>query len=66
MLECDTINISQGIDINKPNPSKECGICNYCYFKDIGFIYEPYLCNGCHGLMQESINLNDVTIAFIK
>ena len=51
MLECDTINISQGIDINKINPSKECGICNYCYFKDIGFIYELYLCNGCHDLM---------------
>ena len=21
------------------------------YFKDIGFKYEPYLCNGCHDLM---------------
>ena len=36
------------IDINKTNLSKECDICHYWYFKDIGFKYEPYLCNGCN------------------
>ena len=30
------------------NASKECDICHYWYFEDIGFKYEPYLCNGCH------------------
>ena len=48
MLEFDRINISEGIDINKTNASKECDICHYWYFKDIGFKYEPYLCNDCH------------------
>ena len=43
MLEYDRIDISEGIDINKTNASKECKICHYCYFKDIGFKYEPYL-----------------------
>ena len=52
MLEYDKIDISEGIDINKTNASKECKICHYCYFKDIDFKYEPYLCNGCHGLMM--------------
>ena len=28
--------------------------CHYCYFKDIGFKYEPYLCKGCHDLMQKA------------
>ena len=28
--------------------------------------YEPYLCNGCHDLMQKAINFNDVAIASIK
>ena len=29
MLEYDRINISEGIDINKTNASKECNICHY-------------------------------------
>ena len=36
------------------NASKECDICHYQYFKDIGFKYELYLCNSCHDLMQKS------------
>ena len=66
MLEQDRIDISEGIDINKTNTSKECKICHYWYFKDIGFKYEPYLCNGCHGLMQKAISFNDVAIIYVK
>ena len=51
MLEYDRINISEGININKTSASKEYDICDYWHFKDIGFKYEPYLCNGCHDLM---------------
>ena len=46
--------------------SKECDICHYCYFKDIGFKYEPYLCNGCHDLMQKAMSFNDVAIVYVK
>ena len=60
------MDISEGIDVNKTNASKECDICHYWYFKDIGFKYESYLCNGCHGLMQKDINFNDVAIVSIK
>ena len=66
MLEYDGIDISEGIDINKTNASEECKICHYWYFKDIDFKYEPYLCNGCHGLMQKAINFNDVAIVSAK
>ena len=52
MLEYGKIDISQGIDVNKTNLSKECDICHYWYFKDTGFKYEPNFCNGCHDLMQ--------------
>ena len=50
MLEYDGIDISEGIDVNKINIWKECDVCHYWYFKDFGFKYEPYLCNGCHDL----------------
>ena len=66
MLEYDRIDISEGINFNKTNVSKECDICHYWYFKYIGFKYEPYLCNSSHGLMQKAINFNDVPIVSVK
>ena len=54
MLEYDRIDISEGIDVNKTSLSKECDICHYLYFKDIGFKYKPYIYNGCHDLMQKA------------
>ena len=66
MLEYDRIDISEGIDINKTNASKEFDTCHYWYFKDIGYKYELYLCNGCHGLMQKASNFNDEAIVSDK
>ena len=66
MLEYNRIDISEGIDVNKTNLSKECDICHYWYFKDIGFKYEPYLCNGCHDLTQKAMSFNDVAIIYVK
>ena len=43
MLEYDRIDISEGIDINKTNASKECDICRYWYFSDKNFKYELFL-----------------------
>ena len=50
---------------NKTNASRECDICHYWYFKDIGFKYEPYLCNGCHNLMQKTMSFKDVAIVYV-
>ena len=66
MLEYDRIDISEEIDINKANASKECEICHYWHFLDKNFKYESYLCNGCHDLMQKAMNFNDVAIFSIK
>ena len=57
MLEYNRIDISEGIDVNKTSALKECDTCHYWYFKDIGFKYELYLCNGCHDLMQKAMSL---------
>ena len=66
MLEFDRIDISEGIDINKISASRECDICSYQYFKDSGFKYESYLCNGCHDLMQKTMSFNNVAIVYVK
>ena len=66
MLEYGGIDISEGINTNKISASKECNICHYCYFLDKNFNYEPYLCNGCHDLMQKAITFKNIAIVSIK
>ena len=66
MLECERIDILEEIDVSKTNLSKECDICHYWYFKDIGFKYEPYLCNRCHDLIQKAMGFNSTAIVYIK
>ena len=66
MLEYNRTDISEGIDVNKKSASKECDICHYWYFKDIGLKYEKYLCNGCHDLMQKAVSFNNVDIIYVK
>ena len=55
MLKYERIDILEGIDVNEISVSKECDICHYLYLKDIGFKYEPYVCNGFHELMKKAI-----------
>ena len=57
--EYNRVDISEEIDVNKTSSLKECDICLYWYFKDIGFKYEKYLCKGCHDLMQKAMSFNN-------
>ena len=66
MLEYDRIDISEGIDINKTNPSKKYDICLYWYLLLKYFKYEPYFCNGCHNLMQKTMNLMILILPLLK
>ena len=54
MLEYNRINMSEGINVNKADGSRECIICHYWYFLDIDFTFQPEVCNGCHDLMQKA------------
>ena len=65
MLQYDRIDISEGIDVNKTNASKECDICHSWYFLDKNYTYKPYLCNSCHNLLQKAMNFN-VAIVSVK
>ena len=64
MLEYDRINISEGIDIKKTNASKECKICHYWYFKDIGFKYELHLCKSCHSF--KAVSFDNIAIVYVE
>ena len=41
-------------------------ICHYWYFKDIGFKYQPYVCNKCHDLSVVVQGLKGLMMLKIK
>ena len=66
MLEYDRIDVSERIDVNKTNFTRECNICHYWYFLDKNFSYGPYLCDGFCKLMQKSMDFKNITIVYVK
>ena len=67
MLQCERIDVSEGIDINKTSASKECELCYYWFFKDVGFKFEEHVSNGCHDLLAMAYSLkNNVEILNAK
>ena len=48
MISYERIYKSESTDFNRGENSVKCMICNYYYFKDIGFTHQLYACNGCH------------------
>ena len=57
MLQYEKIGISEGIDSNKTSALKECMLCHYWHFKDVGFKFEPHACNKCHDVLMTAYEL---------
>ena len=66
MLAYERIDISDGIDINESDESKECTLCHYWYFLDKNFRNRPYLCDGCYNMTQKCNKLKNITIIRIN
>ena len=66
MLQYERIDVSEGIDLNKSDKSKECMICHYWYFKDIDYKYESLVSNACHDLSMVFYDLNNFMILSMK
>ena len=66
MLRYQKIDVSEGLDVNKTSASKECELCNYCFFKDNGFKFEKHVCNKCHDLLTIGYSLKDIALLNAK
>ena len=66
MLYYDRIDVSEGIDINKINASKEGDVCHYWCFLNFNFKFQPNVCNRCHDLLMMSVKLCAIAILNIK
>ena len=66
MLRYQKINVSEGIDGNKTSKSKECKLCHYWFFKDVGFQFEEHVCNRWHDLLTMAHSLKNIAILSAK
>ena len=66
MLQYKKIDASEGIDVNKTSLSKECELCHYWFFKDVGFKFEPHVCNRCHDLLTIAHGFENIAILSAK
>ena len=37
-------------------------LCYYWYFKDVGYKFQPYFCNGCHAVSMMAYELKNIAI----
>ena len=65
MLECDIIDVSEGIGVDKTDRSKECMFCHYWYFLNKNFKNGAYLCDGCYDILQRSTDFKNITVVHV-
>ena len=72
ILQYEKYDVSEEIDTNKTSASKECMLCHYWWFKDVGFKFESHVCNKCHDVLMIAcelknriLNLKGVDFRFI-
>ena len=66
MLRYRKIHASEGIDVNKTSASKECELCHYWFFNDIGFKFEEHVCNKCLDVLMMAHSLKNIAILSAK
>ena len=66
MLQYKKIDASEGIEVNKTSASKECELCRYWFFKDVGFKFEEHVCNKCNDLLTMAHSLKNIAILSAK
>ena len=66
MLQYERIYVSEGINVNKTNASKECMLCHYWHFKNVRFKFELHVCNKCHDVLVTAYELKNIVILSVK
>ena len=66
MLKYDKIDITEGIDLNKTNKSKECMFYDYWYYLNKNFSYGPFTCDGCYNIVERSTDFKNIAIIYVK
>ena len=65
-MKYDRIDISEGIDVDKTNESRECKFCLYWYFLNKNFSCGAFTFDGCYHMVQRSTDFKNVAIVHIR
>ena len=65
-MKYDRIDISEGIDVDKINESRECKFCHYWYFLNKNFSYGPFTCDGFYNIVQKSTDFKNIATFHVK
>ena len=65
MLKYDKINITEGIDLDNTDKSRECMFCHYWYYLNKNFSYGLFTCDSCYNIVQRSTDFKDIAIIYV-
>ena len=65
MIYHDKINVSEEIDANETNTSKEFDVCHYWHLVNYSFKFQSNFCNRCHNLLMLFVGLSDTVLLSI-
>ena len=60
MIRYGKSDVSERNDINKTSTSKDCMLCHYWSFRDVGFKFEPHVYNKCHDVLMTAYELKNI------
>ena len=66
MIEYERIDISERVDVDKTNKSKECMLCHYWYFLHKNFSHGSYLCDDYYNFSQNLEILKILLLLILK
>ena len=66
MLKYYKIDITEGIDLDNTNKSRECMFCHYWYHLNKNLSYGPFTCDGCYIIVQRSTYFKNIAIVRVK
>ena len=66
MSKYGKIDITEGIDFDKTNKSRECKFCHYWYYLNKNFSYGPFTCDDCYAIVQKSKDFKNIAIIHVK
>ena len=65
-LQYEKINVSEGIDINKSNKSKESMICHYCNLKKLVINLNHIFVIKCNDISMMTYELENIAILIVE
>ena len=66
MLQYGRNDISEEIDTYKTSTSKECMLCHYRYFKNIGYKFESNAHNKFHYILMTAYEFKNIALLIVK